>query len=751
MLQSSKTVGMPVSRIDGPLKVSGKAHYATEHFEPGMLHAYVVLATIATGRITGIDITAAERISGVVKIYTHDNRPKAAWRDGKWQDQVAPPGHPFRPLETPDILFDGQPVALVVADTFEAARAAAALVDVSYDVETPHTDLGTELPHSYVPPKKRAGIPGVPKPRGKAEQAFEDAPFTVSSDYWLGGERHNPMELFGTTVLWENDTQLTIHDKTQGSQNSRDYICSVFDLDPDDVTVHNTFVGGAFGAGLRPKYQLFLAVMASLDLKRSVKLEMTRREMFYLTWRPSAFQTVSLAADADGHLQSVMHHAVHATSRYEDYQEVVVNWSGLAYKCENAKLTSELAQLDMSTPGDMRAPGAATGLVALESAMDELAYEVGLDPLELRIRNYIHRDQDGDRALTSKALHACYRQGAEAFGWSNRDPRPGSMRDGKDFVGWGMAGGFWDASLMAAEAKVRYGIDGTVIVSAAASDIGTGTSTILAQLAAEAFDVPIDAVTVLIGDSTLPTTSVQGGSWTAASSGSAVQIGSAAVRKTLLGLAQDMEGSPLAKASAEDVVIRDGRLVLEVNSQTGLAIADILASKELSSVEETGKASPDMLQMLKFISYTHSAVFVEVKIDEELGVLRVTRVVSAIAAGRILNPKTARSQILGGVVMGLGAALHEETLVDHRSGRIMNANLAEYHIPVHADIEAIDVIFVDEHDDKVSPIGVKGLGEIGIVGVAAAVANAVFHATGKRQRQFPITIDKILFGKDGHS
>jgi xanthine dehydrogenase YagR molybdenum-binding subunit len=744
MFTSPKFVGMPVSRIDGPLKVSGKAPYAAEHDAPDMLFGSVVISTIATGKIRSIDTSRAEAFPGVVKVYTHENRPSASWWDSKWQDSVAPPGSPFRPLEKSEIQYDGQPVVLIVAESFEAARDAASLVTVSYKAGEPQTDLRTVYPDSYEPKKKRSGIQPPPKPRGTPEEAFAGAAYKISAEYVMEGEHHNPMELFATTAIWEGDKKLTVHDKTQGSQASRDYICNIFGLDTDDITVKNAYVGGAFGQGLRPKHQLFLAVMASLDLKRSVKVEMTRQEMFSLTWRPSAIQTVSLAADAEGRLQSIMHHAVEATSRYEDYQETVVNWSGLAYKCENAKLTYELAQVDMSTPGDMRAPGAATGVLALESAMDELAVEIGMDPLELRVKNFIHFDQNDDKQLTSKALHSCYREGAEAFGWDQRSAEPRSMRDGHDLVGWGMATGFWEAGMAQAEAKVRYDADGKVTVSAAATDIGTGTYTILAQLGAEAFDRPIEAVDVAIADSRLPTTGVEGGSWTAASTGSAVQIATEAVKATLLDMAQDMDASPLKDARPEEVVIRDGRLVLDVNSQVGIALADILAFKGVDFVEEPGKAGPDVAQARTFVSYTHSAVFVEVKIDEELGVIRVTRVVSSIAAGRILNPKTARSQILGGIVMGIGMALHEEGMIDHRTGRIMNHNLAEYHVPVHADIPDLEVIFVEEHDDKASPIGVKGLGEIGIVGVAAAVANAIYHATGTRFRHFPITIDKIL-------
>jgi xanthine dehydrogenase YagR molybdenum-binding subunit len=747
MLNDNKIIGFPTPRIDGPLKVTGTARYAAEHHSAGMLYGYVLVATIATGRITSIDTSEAEKFPGVARVYTHENRPKAARSDKKWQDAVSLPGSPFRPLESDRILFDGQPVALVVADSFEAARDAADLIRIGYAAEAPHTDLMRELDNALVPPEPRDPTMMPPPPRGDAEAAFAEAPHRISADYTIEGEHHNPMELFGSTVLWKGDGELVIHDKTQGSQNSHDYVCNVFGLDPEKVTVMNKFVGGAFGSGLRPKYQLFLSVMASLDLERSVQVEMSRREMFYLTWRPKALQTVSLAADSEGHLTAVMHHAVHGTSRYEDYQEGIANWSGLAYKCDNVKLSYEIARLDVSTPGDMRAPGAATGVTALETAMDELAYAVGIDPLELRIKNFVHRDQNTDKDITSKALHACYREGAARFGWSQRSHEPRSMRDGHDLIGWGFAGGFWEASLSPAEAKVRLTADGKVTVSAAASDIGTGTYTILGQLGAEAFDLPLANVTVNIADSTLPKTAVEGGSWTAASTGSAVQAASRLVFGTLLKNAQKMDNSPLAKASDEQVEVVQGRLVLEANHQVGVAISDIMQAAGLDFIEEHGKVAPDKAILKKFSAYTHSANFVEVRIDEQLGVPRVTRVVCTVAAGRILNPKTARSQILGGVVMGLGMALHEEGMVDHRTGRIMNHNLAEYHVPAHADIEDIEVVFIEEHDDKASPIGVKGLGEIGIVGIAAAVSNAVFHATGKRVRHFPITIDKILGDK----
>lgn len=319
----TRNTGRPVSRIDGPLKVTGRADYAAEHLEPGMLHGYIVPSTIASGTILSIDTSRASAMPGIVEIFTHENRPDAAWWDYKWRDETAPPGHPFRPLHSERILFDGQPVALVVADTFENARDAAALIIVDYDDGHPDTDLSAHVQDSYVPPKKRSGLPRPPKPRGEPEKAFEEAAFKISADYLSESEHHNPMEMFATSVLWENDGQLTIYDKTQGSQNSQAYVCGVFGLKTEDVRVLNPFIGGAFGAALRPRPQLFLAVMTSLALKRSVKIEMSRRDMFYLSHRPALRQTVSLAADADGRLQSVMHHALAATSRFEDYQEVV--------------------------------------------------------------------------------------------------------------------------------------------------------------------------------------------------------------------------------------------------------------------------------------------------------------------------------------------------------------------------------------------------------------------------------------------
>jgi xanthine dehydrogenase YagR molybdenum-binding subunit len=517
------------------------------------------------------------------------------------------------------------------------------------------------------------------------------------------------------------------------------------------VRVVSPFVGGAFGSGLRPHYQLFLAVMAALALERSVRVVLTRDQMFTFSHRPETINRVSLGAGPDGTLLALRHEALAATSRYEDHQEVVVNWSGLLYDCDNVELGYRLAQLDIATPGDMRAPGAPLGLFALESAMDELAEAIGLDPLELRLRNYAESDNNEGKQFTSKELRAAYRLGAERFGWSRRSPAPRSMRDGRELVGLGMATGVWEAQMTKTSARAVLTADGRLEVATATADIGTGTYTILTQIGADALGLTMEAVTARIGDSSLPASPVEGGSWTAASAGTAVQVACQSVGRTLLGYARRIADSPLGNADMEHVAFRDGRIALLSDPTRSVTIAEAMRAGGVNRIEAEETASPSKQTQTRYSAYTHMAVFAEVRVDEELGILRVPRLVAAVAAGKILNPKTARSQVLGGLVWGVSMALHEESMLDHTLGRFMNHNLAEYHVPVNADIGETDVIFVEEQDDKASPIGVKGLGEIGIVGTAAAIANAIRHATGVRVRSLPITVDKVLAGLPAES
>ena len=744
-------IGQPVSRVDGVEKVTGAARYAAEHFPPELLYGWIVSSAIAKGRVLRIDDTAARAVPGVVEVITHLNRPHLPMLDHSYNDQVAPPGSPFRALHDEHIAFSAQPLALVVAETLEAARDAASLVVIEYEAAPHNTDIAVALPDKFKPIRKRMGFQA-PKSRGDADSALAAAPVRHHASYALSTHHHNPMEMHGATVHWNGDGSITVFDKTQGAQNTQSYLASVFGFSKDQVRVRNEYVGGAFGSGLRPQYHVYLATLAAKMLQRSVRVSMTRQQMFSHVHRPQAEQHISLGSDASGKLLAIVNDATTVTSRFEHYMEVVCNWGLMNYACDNAKAEYTLAEVDTYTPGDMRAPGAATGMTLFEIAMDELAYAAGVCPLALRGINYSDKDTMSDKPFTSKALREAYAQAAERFGWSRRTPSPRSMRDGQELVGWGMATGMWDAMFMKTSAKARLTIEGELEVSCATADIGTGTYTVMAQVAGEALGITLDRIKVKLGDSDLPAAPVEGGSWGAASTGAAVQLACQSIADELYKAAQKMEGSPLAGTKREEVVFADGDLVVaaEPHRRVPLMAAMQATGKQLLEAEETAKPGiGGMISAMQKARNTHSAIFAEVKVDEELGVVRVTRIVIAVAAGRIINPKTARSQILGGVVMGIGMALHEETLTDHRLGRFMNHSFAEYHIPVNADIDDIEVIFVDEPDAEVTPLGVKGLGEIGIVGTAAAVANAIFHATGTRVRSLPVTIDKLLAAPQG--
>jgi xanthine dehydrogenase YagR molybdenum-binding subunit len=735
-------IGTPASRVDGRAKVTGAAKYAGEFNTKGLAYGSVVTSRIAKGRIAHIDASDALRVDGVIDVLTHDNRPGMASTDAAYKDEVAPEGSPFRPLYDERILFSGQPIALVVAEEWEIARFAASLIRVDYNDETHVTDLNRERRKAVAAAKPGADMFAPPKRRGAAKRAFAAAEVRHEGEYYVPIEHHNPMEPYASTAMWDGDGKLTVYDKTQGVQNVQRYLCSVFDMKPDDVRVISPFMGGGFGSGLRPQYQVALAVLAARALKRSVRLVLTRQQMYGLGYRPAMIQRIALGANAGGTLEAITHDAITVTSQYENFYRQETGWSGLLYKCANAKYAHKLARLDLATSCDMRAPSAATGVYALECAVDELAVALKLDPLELRLRCYSDRDQNADRPYSSKSLRACYRQGAETFGWDKRNPAPRSMRDGSELVGFGMATGVWDAMQMPITVRIVLSANGHAEVSCATSDIGTGTTTIMTQVAADMLGLPLDAITVKLGDSTLPQSPVEGGSWIAASVSNGIATTADAIRKELLRLAKRIPNSPLSDAAPEEVALADGKLVSKRDASRAVSIVDAMRHGAVDRIEQERSTSfPDDGS---HVHNTHSAVFAEVRVDDELGVIRVTRVVNAVAAGRILNTRTAASQIMGGVVWGIGMALHEETLVDHNFGRIMNPNIAEYHVPVNADVRDIKVIFVDEPDDIINPLGIKGVGEIGIVGVAAAIANAIHHATGKRVRDLPITLDKLM-------
>lgn len=739
-------IGTPLSRVDGVDKVTGVAKYAAEYDVGDKVFGVIVSSEIAKGRIVAIDELAARSVPGVVDVLTHENRPKQAWLDHSWKDELNIPGEPFKALHDEKIMFSGQPIAVVLAETFEAARYGASLVEVTYEQEDHNIDFEASLAEKFLPKKKRNTY-HPPKTRGDPDQAFAGAALKVEGNYHLATEFHNPMEMHASTVEWHGDGKITVYDKTQGSQGVQGYLASAFGLSKKDVRVVNAYVGGGFGSGLRPQYQVQLATMAAIHLERSVRVVMTRQQMFTHAHRPECTYAIKLGAEHTGQLTSIYGDATTSTSRFENNMEDIVTWGMINYASPNAGGEYTVAPRDTYTSADMRAPGAATGMTLFEIAIDEMAYAAKVDPLEFRRINYSEVDAMNELPFTSKALREAYDDGAAWFGWAERPLQPRSMKEGRELIGWGCATGMWDAQFTKTAARAKLFANGDFEVASASSDIGTGTYTVMTLVAADTLGIAPDRITAKLGDSDLPAAPVEGGSWAAASTGAAVQLACQALGKQLLKAAQKMPGEPLGDATFEDVEFVDGHLRLKGGDGPGIALTDIMHASGEAAIEAEETASPGvsgLISQMQKARNTHSAVFAEVRVDEELNQVRVTRVVNAVAAGRIINPKTARSQILGGVVMGIGMALHEETFADATLGRWMNHNYAEYHVPAHADVEDIDVIFVDEPDPEVTPLGVKGLGEIGIVGTAAAIANAIYHATGKRVRSLPITIDKLL-------
>jgi CO/xanthine dehydrogenase Mo-binding subunit len=728
---SNTIVGAGVDRVDGPLKVTGAAPYPSDFSFDGLAHAALVESTIAAGTISRIDTEDAEASPGVLTVVTHKNAPALA--AGPMTPLGPSPPTPFRDNR---ILHHGQHVAIVVAQTQEQATAAARSVRIEYQQSTPI--LGIENPDAAVLQNPW----GLELQRGDVEAALASAEVLYDETFAIAAETNNPMGLFGTVARWE-ENRLTVHDCNQWPVMVRHTLATVFDLPETDVRVLVPYLGGGFGAGLRAWPHVILAALAARLVDRPVKLVLTRPQMFTsIGHRAQSRQRVRLGSTRDGRLVAIDHEGT-STLAIEDFNiDPITMATGSAYACPNVATRDRLVRLNISSPGAMRAPGKAEGNFAIESALDELSYELAIDPIELRLANYAEVHPHSALPWSSNALRDCYRVGAERFGWAQRDPVIGSMREGNWLLGYGMAGVTFGSYQAACQVRITLKRDGTAIVRSAATDIGTGTYTIATQLTAELLGLPIARVTTEIGDSDLPSAAQSGGSGLAMSHSAAIHDAAGNLLRALLALVGDDEQSPLRGRGSADVGCADGRVHLVDDPAAGESFAEILARHDLDEITADGRAD---LETGRGDSATSAfaAHFVEVRIDKDLGLLRIARVVSAIDAGRILNPKTARSQILGGVVMGIGMATLEETIFDSATGRIANATLADYLIPVNADVPDIDVVFVGE-PDSFSPVGIKGLGEIGIVGAAAAVGNAVYHATGRRFRSLPITIDQLL-------
>ena len=752
-------LGKEMSRVEGVAKVTGQAKYAAEFRVPNLAYGFIVLGTVAKGTITAIDTRAAQASAGVIRVFTHLNAPKLGQR------RPRPPqtDGSFLALQSNRVLFNMQPVALVVAETYEQARYAARLVTVTYNTAPHVTDTEairsrarfprppSEPPRENVPEENverdrgRAATPQPPgpKPRGNPEQALQKAEVKVEAEYRIPIEHHNPMEPHAAIAVWQGN-RLTIFDKSQNVYGVRAHLAWSLGVPEENVNVISPFVGGAFGSSLRPHYYPSLTAMAARELKRPVKVVYTRTQMYSgHGYRPHTIQKVALGADSKGKLSSIIHDVVHNTSTYEEFSDNTTLFTEQIYACPNVYAPLRVVETDLYTPTWMRAPGAVSGMFALECAMDELAYALRMDPLELRLVNYASVDPQTGRPFSSKALRECYRLGAEKFGWKDRKFEPRSMRDGNRLVGWGTATGVWGAGQMPATATITFHRDGRARVTSATSDIGPGTYTVMTMITAEYLGLKPEQVTFELGDTKFPQAPAQGGSWTTASVGSAVHGAALAVAARVLLLANRDPKSPLKGVPASDVELLDGRLQVKSDSARFVSVSDVMRRNGLTQVTETFEARPSK-EREKYALLAHGAQFVEVKVDPDFGNVQVTRAIEVTACGKIMNPKASHSQEIGGVVWGIGMALQEATEIDHRYGRIMNPNLQHYHVPVNADIHDIETIFVEEDDAIVNPLGVKGMGELGMVGIPAAIANAVFHATGRRIRELPITPDKLL-------
>jgi xanthine dehydrogenase YagR molybdenum-binding subunit len=733
--------GLPIDRRDGRLKVTGHARYAAEFDIDNLAHAVLVQSTVSRGTIAGFDLAAAKAVPGVLAILTPDNAPHLA------PNQSGAPGNvvAFPLLQDNTTDYNGQHIAVVVADTLERAQYAAALVKVSYQEGEAAVRMADALAEAYPPKHFRNGSRPPDSRRGDPDAAWDAAPIRLDLTYTTPVEHHNPMEPHATIALWDSD-RLTVYSATQGIDASQHTLATLFGLKPEQVRVICPFVGGGFGCKGVTWPHVALTAMAARQVGRPVKLVLTRAQMYTSNgYRPQTIQHLKIAASPDGHLQGLRHDVLAQMSQpvIGEFAEPAGLISEMLYACPNVAVTHRLVPLNMPLPTFMRAPGEASGSFALESAIDELAAAVKRDPLAVRLANYAETNPHEDKPFSSKSLRQCYAAGAAAFGWARRTPEPGSMRDGDALIGWGMATATYPMNRSKASARVVFEADGGVVVQAATQDIGTGTYTVMAQLAADALRMPIHRVRFELGDSRFPPAPVSGGSQTAASVGPAVLAAVDAARQKLFAMALADNRSPFAGAAGADLALADGFIQMRDAPYRRLSVPGLLARNKLDRFEAVGTAAPGD-EKQHYSMHSFGAQFVEVRIDPDLREIRVSRCVGAFAPGRILNAKTARSQAIGGIVFGIGMALLEETAIDPNVGRVTNPNVAEYLMPVNADIPEIQTIFIAEEDRLVNPIGVKGLGELPIVGVAAAIANAVWHATGKRVRDLPIRLDKLL-------
>jgi len=773
----SELIGLPIDRVDGRLKVTGGATYSAEYYLPRMVYGVIVVSTIAKGRIKNLDTLRAGRSNGVVGIMTYKNSMSLHF------PQSSDPGggkygeKDLLPLQNDRVFYDGQAIAVVMAETFEQAEYAASLVKVDYDEEKPVYDLEKNKENSYKP---MSGLGGSPTQvsRGDAASAMPAAQVKQEQTYTTPVFHHNAMEPHATTAFW-NGEEVTFYDSTQSVAGSKSLMANMLGVVPDKVKVVSLFIGGGFGSKGFSWPNTVLTAMASKLVNRPVKLVLSRQQMFTNAGRRSqTIQKVGLGADSTGKLSAIQHETTSESSFVDEFVEPAGVATPMLYSCPNVDVVAKLVRLNKITPCPMRAPGEAVGTYALEVALDELAYQLKMDPVQLRLLNYADMDEQKKKQFSSKNLKECYQRGADSIGWTARNATPGSVKDGNFLIGYGMATATYPANRSASTAKATIFADGHAEIECATQDIGTGTYTVMTQVAADALGLPIDKIKVKLGDSSYPKGANSGGSQVTASVGPAIWAACLGAVNMAAKMAAGDSASPLHGYKEEDITAANGGIILKSNTSRGERYATLLGRNNTPKIEALAKTnvstrdqqaepapaprgSPEakaedqsknnpavqqdeQVDRKPYAFHSFGAQFVRVSVDAQLGKVKVDKAVAVMDVGKIQNLKTATNQIMGGMIFGIGMALMEETAYDPNNGRVVTRDLAQYLVPVNADMPEFDVQFIDEPDQYISPLGARGIGEIGITGMAAAINNAIFNATGKRVRDLPVTLDKLI-------
>lgn len=736
----------PLDRVDGRMKVTGAARYSAEYPLANMAYAVLVGSTVAKGTIRSIDSKAAERAPGVLAVISHLNAIKVPGYQSTGKHPSEPPtgGAPLRVFYNDKIFSNDQPIVAVVATSLEKARHAATLVKIQYNKEQHKTDLEANAKDAKLAAvaKKNPKSPTADYDRGQTN-AFESAPVKFEAEYLIPTEVHNPMELQAITAHWEADDRLTVYDKVQGTKVSQKHFAKEWGLQEENVKVIATFVGGAFGNGLHNWPHETAAIIAAKQVNRPVKLVLTREQMFTMVgYRPRTWQKIQMGAAKDGKLLAINHQSIGQTSSYEEFTESTLMQTRMMYASESVSTRYRILPLNVATPIWMRGPGEATGAFGLESAMDEMAHELGMDPIDFRLANYTESDPDKQLPWSTKYIRECYQEGKKRIGWEKRQLHPGKLRDGEWLVGYGMGTGTFGANRGPATVKAELSADGSLVMHCAITDIGPGTATAMVQVASNATGISTEKITFHLGSSEFPNAGLQGGSSTVNSVGPAVLAACQGLKEQLITMAAAKNTAAFGSARPDDLTFDKTEIQLN-GKPTKFTLEDLFAQNNVTSIQTIKESRPDENRS-KYSMNAFSMHFAMVHVHPLTGQVKVKKIVCCADAGTIVSPKTAAGQMIGGAAGGIGMALMEDAVIDHRFGRYVTKDFADYHVPVNADVPEIEVYFVDKPDLLADPVGSKGLGEIAIIGVAPAIANAVFNATGKRIRELPITPDKLI-------